>query len=178
VSGRAAPQPVAAMAEERPRFDGEDALPVPAGAAAAEGGETGAARTGNGRAGKQGRRCTPVKEWSKSGMLNTLRVLNLVNGLLLILADVLLFIVAAANVTFTSIVLSVFLVFFGLMLTCLECNIGNLAPRFRRNFGFLFSFVGRASFIIFCASLLFALGIWFGYLIGAVTGGEAAARGW
>jgi hypothetical protein len=86
------------MADERPRFDGEDALPVPVGAAGAGGGETGAGRSAAGGRVKAGRKCTPVKEWSKSGMLNTLRVLNLSNGLLLILADVLLFIVAAANV--------------------------------------------------------------------------------
>ena len=37
-----------------------------------------------------------------------------------------------------------YVTFFGLMMTCLECNIGNLAPKFKKNFGFLFSFAGAS----------------------------------
>lgn len=73
------------------------------------------------------------------------------------------------NVTFSTITVSGYVVFFGMLMTCLECNIGNLAPRFKRNFGFLFSFIGRTVFIIFCATMCFALNAWLGYLAGAVT---------
>jgi len=37
-----------------------------------------------------------------------------------------------------------YVTFFGLMMTCLECNIGNLAPKFKKNFGFMFSFAGAS----------------------------------
>jgi COPI associated protein len=73
------------------------------------------------------------------------------------------------NVSFASVTVSGYVVFFGLLLTCLECQIGNLAPKFRKNFGFMFSFAGRTIFIIFCATMLFALNAWLGYLAGALT---------
>ena len=75
-------------------------------------------------------------------------------------------------------------------MACLECNISNIAPKFRRNFGFMFSFYGRyvvsmslcgsrpclvrsprcrTLFILFCATMLFALNTWLGWLVGALT---------
>lgn len=44
-----------------------------------------------------------------------------------------------------------------------------VAPRLRRNFGFMFSFVGRALFIIFCATMTFAMNNWLGYVVGSLT---------
>jgi len=34
------------------------------------------------------------------------------------------------------------------MMTCVEMNIANIQPRLRKNCGFLFTFMGRALFII------------------------------
>lgn len=76
---------------------------------------------------------------------------------------------AAASINFSNIAVAIFVTFFGLMMTCLECNVGNLAPMIKRNFGFLFSFVGRAIFILFCATLCYAFNNWLGWIVGSVT---------
>ena len=52
-----------------------------------------------------------------------------------------------------------------------------VAPKLRRNFGFIFSFFGRAMFIMFCGTLLLATGNWIGYLVGGITFGESCVRG-
>lgn len=44
-----------------------------------------------------------------------------------------------------------------------------MAPKLRRNFGFMFSFYGRTFFILFCATMLFALNVWLGWLMGVIT---------
>ena len=67
-----------------------------------------------------------------------------------------------------------YVTFFGLMMTCLECNLGNLAPKFKANFGFMFSFIGRTVFILFCSTLCFAMGGALGYIAGAATARECA----
>lgn len=118
-----------------------------------------------------------VSSWSTKKLLYTLRVANMSNGLLLVLTGILVFITGMVNVTFSTITVSGYVVFFGMLMTCLECNIGNLAPRFKRNFGFLFSFIGRTVFIIFCATMCFALNAWLGYLAGAVTAGASLQHG-
>ena len=66
-----------------------------------------------------------VADWSKSRLLRTLRVANLCNGLWLMTVGVLIFIVQALSITFTTVVVAAFVVFFGLLLTCLECNVGS-----------------------------------------------------
>lgn len=38
--------------------------------------------------------------------------------------------------------------FLGLVMSCVELNMGMFQERIRRNFGFLFSFVGRTAFIM------------------------------
>jgi hypothetical protein len=48
-----------------------------------------------------------------------------------------------------------------------ECRFGFLDKRFRENFGFLYSFWGRATFLVFMASLACALGSVLGYVAGA-----------
>ena len=76
---------------------------------------------------------------------------------------------AASNLSFSGVTVAAYLVFFGLLMTCLECNLGNLAPKFKANFGFMFSFAGRTIFILFCATLCFALNGVFGWISGSAT---------
>lgn len=110
-----------------------------------------------------------IAGWSKARVVNTLRVLNLLNGLLLILVGILIFIVASFTITFTTVTVSIYLVFFGALLSCLECNVGSCAPRFKANFGFMFSFLGRTLFILFCATLLYSLNYIAGWIVGTFT---------
>jgi hypothetical protein len=54
-------------------------------------------------------------------------------------------------------------------MACLECNLSFVAPRIQRNFGFMFSFIGRTLFIIFCGTMACAIGYWLGYIMGTAT---------
>ena len=104
-----------------------------------------------------------------------------------------------SQVSFSTVTVAAYVVFFGLLMTCLECNIGNLAPKFKKNFGFMFSFAGalvaagrarprcaagsrararhprppappgRAIYIFFCATLCYAFSNWLGYVVGSLT---------
>lgn len=138
-----------------------DALPAPGGEPSASGDTAAATQSDKKKGG--------VANWSKTRMLYMLRLMNLSNGLLLIVTGILVFITGMVNISFASITVSGYVVFFGLLMTCLECQVGNLAPKFKRNFGFMFSFYGRTIFILFCSTMLFALNAWLGYLAGSLT---------
>lgn len=149
------------MADERPAFTGD--APAPSATADAAAPAEGAA------AAQPKRQSMNVAKWGTKRMIYTLRAANLINGLLLVMVGILIFLSGMVSITFTTVTVAAYIVFFGIMITCLECNIGNVAPKFRRNFGFIFSFVGRTVFLLFCSTMLFALAVWLGYLIGAVT---------
>jgi COPI associated protein len=59
--------------------------------------------------------------------------------------------------------------FFGIMMICVELNIANLQPRIKSQFGFLFTFYGRATFILFAATMCLARGGGLAYAVGALT---------
>lgn len=113
-----------------------------------------------------------VSSWTTKKLLTSLRLINMLNGLLLVATGILVFITGIVGITFSTITVAAYVVFFGLMMTCLECNVGNLAPKFKKNFGFMFSFIGRTLFILFCATMCFALAAWLGYLAGSITARE------
>lgn len=112
---------------------------------------------------------TPIREWPTSKVTRTLRCANMLNGICMILTGILVLLVGFVSVSFTNITVSGYVVFFGMMMTCLECNLGNMAPKFRRNFGFMFSYAGRTVFIIFSGTMLFAMNYWIAFIVGAVT---------
>ena len=116
-----------------------------------------------------GAKKSTVTSWSTSQLKRSLRVANLCNGMCLITLGIVVFFVGVTSISFTSITVSCYVIFFGLLMSCLECNISNLAPRLQRNFGFMFSFLGRTLFIVFCGSMAFAMGNWLGYVVGALT---------
>jgi COPI associated protein len=112
---------------------------------------------------------TTIRNWSKTKLLRVLRVFNMLNGLTMIATAILVFFVSIVSISFTSLITSGLVCFFGILLTCLECNILGIAPKLRKNFGFVFSFWGRAVFIVFCGSMVMALSYWLAYIIGGVT---------
>jgi len=67
-----------------------------------------------------------VSTWSKSRLLTTLRMVNLLNGALLIATGILVFVTGLVSVTFSTVTVAGYVVFFGLLMICLECNVGNL----------------------------------------------------
>jgi hypothetical protein len=79
------------------------------------------------------------------------------------------FLLGSVQISFTTVTVSAYVVFFGLLLSCLECNISALAPRFQRNFGFMYSFSGRTFFIIFAGTMVFAMNLPVAWVVGALT---------
>ena len=79
------------------------------------------------------------------------------------------FFIGTVSISFTTVTVSAYVVFFGLLLSCLECNISALAPKFQRNFGFMYSFTGRSLFIIFAGSMVFAMNQVLGWIVGGFT---------
>ena len=60
-----------------------------------------------------------------------------------------------------------------------ELNIKKLQQKLRSYFGFMFTFIGRTSFLFFICTMLFLAGImgdWLGYVAGGVTLTNAAAN--
>lgn len=51
---------------------------------------------------------------------------------------------------FDTITLSAYTVFLGLVMCCVELNMGLMQAKIRTNCGFLFSFVGRTLFLLLC----------------------------
>lgn len=70
-----------------------------------------------------------------------------------------------------SFTLSFYIVLFSLLLLFFELRTKKIEPFFRKNFGFIFSASGRASFIFFCGVLCFFLVVWKGYgiIVGVAT---------
>lgn len=112
---------------------------------------------------------TTVREWSTTKLTRTLRLVNLCNGIILILLGVLVFVTGLMSVSFTSVTVSAYVVFFGTLLSCLECNLSFLSSRFKRNFGFMFSYLGRTGFIVFSGTMALSMANIPGYLVGAAT---------
>ena len=56
-----------------------------------------------------------------------------------------------------------------MMMCTVEIHLSILQRRIKKNFGFLFTWIGRGIFIFFCASLCFSLNFFAMQLLGAVT---------
>ncbi len=63
-----------------------------------------------------------VRHWTTAQLTRSLRVANMCNGAVLIATGILCFLVASVQISFATITVSAYVVFFGLMLSCLECN--------------------------------------------------------
>ncbi|RHY20423.1 hypothetical protein DYB25_007241 [Aphanomyces astaci] len=70
----------------------------------------------------------------------------------------------ALNVT--GALLSMYVVLFGLLFLLFECRLKSMESRIRANFGFLFSYNGRAGFIFFIGFLDFGMGSAMGTVAG------------
>jgi hypothetical protein len=82
---------------------------------------------------------------------------------------IILLVVEMVKLTFTGLTISIYVIFFGVLMMCVEMKFANLQPRIQRLFGFLFTFFGRAIFVVFAATMVLAIGEWPGYILGGVT---------
>lgn len=123
-------------------------------------------------AGGAPRRKSVIKRFQEkeiSGVLRTLRMFNICNGLLLFIVYPFTFLSSAATFDITSTFFAAYCVMFALLLICFECNIATFQTKLRRNFGFLFSFAGRTAFLLFTATISMASGSMMGWLLGVLT---------
>jgi hypothetical protein len=115
------------------------------------------------------------RKWTKSKALTTMRMFNCCNGCCLVIAAVIAFLVPGGSSgsilpSFDSITLSAYTVLLGLLMMCAECNMAMLQRKLRSNFGFLFTYAGRAAFIFFTATVAVALGGKTNFLMWSVGG--------
>lgn len=147
------------MASETPDWAKSGGAPAPAPAPAAA--PAGAAPAAPQKKG--------VKDWSTSKVLNVMRLVNVLNGLGIVASTVLQLLGGLISIDFQTILLSAYAGIFGMLLMCAEMHFSAMDKWIRTRFGFMFSFVGRALFILFSASIMFATATWVGYLVGGLT---------
>ena len=66
---------------------------------------------------------TTIRDWSTAKLTRTLRLANMCNGAILISTGILCFIIGSVQISFSTVTVASYVVFFGLMLACLECNL-------------------------------------------------------
>lgn len=143
---------------------GAAAAPAPAPAAAAAPAAGGAPQGAPQQQKKGG-----IRNWSGDKVVAVMRMGNFFNGVAMIVAAVLALVTGVVGLDFQVFLLSIYITLFGLLLMCTECHLGFLDKRIRKYFGFLYGYMGRTLFILFAASINFAMDQWLGYLVGIGT---------
>ena len=115
-----------------------------------------------------------ICSWSRRGLVRVVRISSLCNGFCLALCAICGFLLPTnpLTVSFSTVTLSGYIVFLGLLMCVLELNIGLVQQRLRRSCGFMFSYVGRTVYIFFVGTMAVSLGFgggspWLMYTIGA-----------
>lgn len=86
-----------------------------------------------------------------------LRVANIINAIFVVVVGIVSLLNLTNVVHISYYAVSVYLIGMGLLLCCFEMRIGFIEARVRKNFGFMYTFVGRTLFLAFVASLCFGL---------------------
>ena len=68
-----------------------------------------------------------IRDLTTAQLTRRLRMVNMCNGALLIATGILCFLLGTVQISFATVTVSAYVVFFGLMLTCLECNMSACA---------------------------------------------------
>ena len=92
-----------------------------------------------------------IQDWSENRAVWTMRLGNIFNALLLCVASIATFFISSvtpAPSTFARYILSGYLFVLGILLLSVDLNIASLRRITRLNFGFLFTYMGRAVYIL------------------------------
>ncbi|OQS05568.1 hypothetical protein THRCLA_02325 [Thraustotheca clavata] len=108
-----------------------------------------------------------IKEMETPRLLRLMRVGNILCSLLQIFAGI-TGIASIITFNFTAFFVSLYIVMFGVLFLMFECRIQRLDPSIRKNFGFLYSYKGRASFIFFIGFMDFGTDSGLGYIAGII----------
>ncbi|KAF0745857.1 hypothetical protein AaE_008362 [Aphanomyces astaci] len=94
-----------------------------------------------------------------------MRVCNVGCSLLQIIAGI-TGLISIVTLNITGGLVSVYVITFGLLFLLFECRLTSMETRIRRNFGFLYSYKGRAGFIFFIGFLDFGMNTTLGTVAG------------
>lgn len=115
--------------------------------------------------------------WTRRGVVRVVQWSSICNGFCLALCAICGFLLPSGplSVSFSTVTLSGYIVFLGLLMCCIELNISLVQRKLRKSFGFMFSYAGRAAYIFFVGTMAVALGFgggssWLMYTIGAHFG--------
>ncbi|CAK4084157.1 unnamed protein product [Aphanomyces euteiches] len=108
-----------------------------------------------------------IKTMETPKLLRYMRVGNMLCCVLQVLAGIA---GLASIITFnvTAVFVSLYVMMFGVLFLLFECRLASLEPKIRENFGFLYSYNGRARFIFFIGFMDFGTGGGLGYLAGVI----------
>eukprot|EP00475_Leptophrys_vorax_P043326 TRINITY_DN8308_c0_g2_i1.p1 TRINITY_DN8308_c0_g2~~TRINITY_DN8308_c0_g2_i1.p1 ORF type:complete len:207 (+),score=52.72 TRINITY_DN8308_c0_g2_i1:677-1297(+) len=93
---------------------------------------------------------------------------NVILGLLYIAVGISYFFLSALSLSFTSVVLAIFLIFFGIVLIAYHVHIEFIENWMFNNFGFMYDWRGRSSYLLFTGFMCISLGT-FGVVTGIIT---------
>ena len=105
-----------------------------------------------------------VKNMESEKLARWMRIINILLSIFMGLAAVLTLLTLSS---FQGIFMAVYLLFFSTMLFLFELRLRMFESAIRDNFGFLYSFWGRAFFLVFMGTLCCALDVILGYIAGA-----------
>ena len=111
--------------------------------------------------------------WSRRAVVRSIRISSICNGFCLALCAIGAFLLPSGplTVSFSTVTLSGYIVFLGVLMCVIELNVGLIQRKLRRSCGFMFSYAGRATYIFFAGTMAVALGFgggstWLMYTIG------------
>uniref|UniRef100_A0AAV1TTR5 Golgi apparatus membrane protein TVP15 n=1 Tax=Peronospora matthiolae TaxID=2874970 RepID=A0AAV1TTR5_9STRA len=106
-----------------------------------------------------------VNQMELPKLLRYMRVGNVVCSILQILAGA-VGISSFITLNITGTLVSIYVIMFGILFLLFECRLSRMETAIRANFGFLYSYKGRAAFIFFIGFLDFGIGSAFASLAG------------
>ncbi|TMW69273.1 hypothetical protein Poli38472_001429 [Pythium oligandrum] len=100
-------------------------------------------------------------------LLRYMRISNVLCAILQIIAGI-TGITSFITLNITGTLVSIYVIMFGVLFMLFECRLSRMETVIRQNFGFLYTYKGRAAFIFFIGFLDFGMDSTLGYLAGAV----------
>lgn len=122
---------------------------------------------GGGKAPKKSyiERINDINKMEMPKLLRNMRIVNIFLSVIQVIAGISgLFSFIRLNITGTLV--SLYVIMFGLLFLLFECRLNRMEEKIRRNFGFLYSYKGRAAFIFFIGFLDFGMASDLGYIAG------------
>lgn len=101
-------------------------------------------------------RINEINDMEMPRLLRNMRLINIVLSILQIIAGIMgLF--SFVTLDIAGSLVSIYVIIFALVLFLFECRLKRMEAKIRQNFGFLYSFKGRAGFIFFIGFLDFGI---------------------